>query len=58
MLNRVLGALQYKSYRKAVAEISNQEVGVESSIKHAVDDALTTGMRQTALQVAKDVPLT
>ena len=56
--NKVLQALQEKSVRKAVAEITDQDVGAESSIKLVADDALTGGKIQQTIKAAVTVALT
>ena len=55
---KVLQGLQDKSVRKSVAEIADQDVCVESHIKHAVDDTFTGEKVLHASQVALDDALT
>ena len=41
MSDKIFQALQDNSVRKAVVEIADDDIGVESRNKYAVDDALT-----------------
>ena len=56
--DRVLQAREDKSVRKAVAEIANPYMGVESRIKHTMDNALTGDKIRRAIQAVVTDALT